>query len=71
MKGNKEIRIGNISAIQFKEATRMTRGYLQISMSGGSEDKGGLFDAASDENTVLFKRKQQEDFEKARDLIYQ
>jgi hypothetical protein len=62
-KGDKEILIASINAIQFKRAGAITSGYIQFSFPGGSENKGGLFDATKDENTVMFKSSQQRAFE--------
>ncbi|MCK9494175.1 MAG: DUF4429 domain-containing protein [Dehalococcoidia bacterium] len=68
-KGNKEIALSAITSIQFKPANLLTNGYMQVGFSGGRESKGGLFDAVNDENTVMFKRRQQEDFERVRDRL--
>lgn len=67
LKGDKEILIGQVSSIQFKSAGTFTNGYIQFAFLGGREAKGGLFQGASDENTVIFTAKQQKDFEKLRD----
>jgi len=69
MKGNKEIPIRSISAMQLKDAGMMTSGYLQFDISGSSTSTDGLLDATSDENTVMFKRGQQEDIEEAKSAI--
>ena len=63
MKGDKEIQITSISAIQFKRAGMLTNGYIQFSFIGGVESKKGLFDATQDENTIMFGSKQQPAFE--------
>lgn len=64
LKGDKEILIKQISSIQFKNAGALTNGYIQFSFSGGQENQGGLFDATKDENTIMFNKKQQPNFEK-------
>ncbi len=69
LKGHKEIRYADITAIQFKQPDRITVGYIQFSIPGGVESKKGLFSATSDENTVLFTPKQQKDFEFAKGEI--
>ncbi|BAU27591.1 uncharacterized protein DUF4429 [Aneurinibacillus soli] len=69
LKGDKEILIKQITSIQFKAPGTFTNGYMQFAFSGGSENKGGLFDATKDENTVMFNKKQQPDFEKIKALI--
>ena len=67
--GTKIIFIRNLTAIQFKEAGKATNGFIQFIFPGSAEDKGGLFSAARDENTVMFTEKQQPEFEKLRDII--
>lgn len=68
--GTKSIFISKITAIQFKEAGAMTNGFIQFAFSGSSESKDGLFDATKDENTVMFNKQQQSDFEKIRDYLF-
>jgi hypothetical protein len=68
-KGDKEILIRSISSIQFKKAGCLTNGYIQFAFSGGKEAKEALFQAASDENTVMFDRKQQPRFERIKHEI--
>jgi Short C-terminal domain len=68
-KGEKEIEISQISAIQFKKNGNLTVGYIQFSFIGGSETKHGIKDAVSDENTILFNRSQEPRFEEAKRLI--
>jgi len=57
LKGTKTIPFSSISAIQFKEAGAVLSGYLQFTIPGGNESKGGVFSAASDENTFMFAEK--------------
>src|SRR5712691_6899148 len=66
LKGDKEIQLSSISSIQFKQAGSMSVGYIQFGFHGGQESKGGVFAAASDENTVMFKKSQQVAFEALR-----
>lgn len=66
--GEKEIPISNITGVQFKDAGRITTGYIQFGQSGYSE-ADGAFDNAGDENTVHFKRKHQDDFDELRARI--
>jgi GYF domain 2/Short C-terminal domain/Domain of unknown function (DUF4429) len=56
MKGTKTIPFHSITAIQFKEAGTFTSGYLQFTVPGGNESRGGLMAAASDENTFMFTK---------------
>ncbi|MCP1124548.1 SHOCT domain-containing protein [Bacillus sp. 3103sda1] len=71
LKGDKEILIKQLSSIQFKPASTFTNGYIQFAFSGGKENKGGLFDATKDENTIMFNKKQQSNFDKLKSLIEQ
>jgi hypothetical protein len=68
LKGDKDILVSQISSVQFKEAGFMN-GYIQFAFLGGTENKGGMFDAPGDENTVVFKKGQQADFERIRDAL--
>ena len=68
-KGVKKIAIKQITSIQFKNAGTFTNGYMQIAFIGGQESKGGLFNATQDENTVVFNKKQQSDFERIKEKI--
>lgn len=68
-KGEKEILISSISSVQYRAPSFFANGYLQIAFHGGAEAKGGIFQAASDENTVLFSRGQQPEFDKLRDAL--
>jgi hypothetical protein len=56
LKGTKTIPFRSITAIQFKEVGGVTSGYIQFSLLGGIESRGGLFSAASDENTFMFSQ---------------
>jgi len=52
-KGQKDIYFKNITAIQIKEPG-FSVGYLQFSILGGNESRGGIFAAVKDENTICF-----------------
>lgn len=55
LKGTKTIPFHSIVAIQFKESGSWSgSGYLQFTIPGGNESRGGLFNAAIDENTFMF-----------------
>ena len=72
LKGEKRIPYASISAVQFKEAGLLTAGYIQLSILGGVEAKGGIFNATQDENTVMFDRgAQAAEFAKIRALVEQ
>lgn len=62
VKGDKEILISKISSIQLKQASFFTNGFIQFSLSGSNDSKGGILDATKDENSVMFKSSQQAEF---------
>jgi hypothetical protein len=57
LKGTKEIPFHSITAIQFKEAGLMFNGYIQFTIQGGNESTKGIYKATSDENTIMFAKK--------------
>lgn len=67
-KGEKFLPYRNITSVQFKEPG-MTWGYIQFTVPGGIENRGGAFDAGSDENTVTFRADKLELFRKIRDTV--
>ena len=69
LKGDKEILISQISAVQFKKASIFTNGYIQFSFKGGQEAKGGLLQGTQDENSIIFTASQQQAFEGFRDEL--
>jgi hypothetical protein len=70
MKGDKDIRIDAITAVQFKSAGLMS-GYIQFTLPGGNESRGGWLDAGTDENTVIFNSRQEAKFQTVRAKIDQ
>jgi hypothetical protein len=68
LKGEKRIPYVSISAVQFKKAG-LLNGYIQFSILGGIEARGGAFDAATDENSIMFRSSQNADFARLRDEI--
>lgn len=69
LKGDKEIFINQISSIQFRKAGALTNGYIQFAFIGGSEAKGGMLQATTDENTVFFNQKNEDDFSAIKYMI--
>jgi DNA-binding transcriptional regulator YhcF (GntR family) len=70
LKGDKEIPISRITAMKFKCADALTQqGYLQFSIQGGIESKGGVFAAVRDENTVIFYEFEQLEFEEVKRYV--
>lgn len=53
-KGTKTIPFHSITAVQFKQAGAVLSGYLQFTILGGVENRGGIFAATKDENTFMF-----------------
>lgn len=62
--GTKIIFIKSITALQF-----LKNSYLQIMFQGSRESKKGIIDAMKDENSIIFDKKQNDDFEKIKDYI--
>lgn len=69
LKGTKEIPFSSIGAIQFKKAGFLTNGYLQFSIVGGNENTGGLFAAVRDENSFLFRVRDNDQVLKIKEFI--
>ena len=55
LKGTKTIPFTSITAVQHKKAG-LTSGYLQFTLPGGNESRGGVLAAASDENTFMYSK---------------
>lgn len=73
-KGEKRIPLKSIQAVEFKPASKLVRGFIQFSL-GGSDASSSVGsrtkDAAQDENSVVFKAKQQDEFEALRSAVEQ
>lgn len=74
-KGDKRIPIASVSGVDWKPAGMLVNGYIQITMPGGIERRSRAgsrtFDAAKDENSVVFTKGQQAQFEQVRQAIEQ
>lgn len=72
-RGEKMIPLRQIAGVQFKPVAMLTTGYIQFTVPGeiSSHKKKGsrTMDAASDENAVIFLKKQQPEFEAIRTAI--
>ncbi len=72
LRGDKVIPWESIVAVQYKKAGFLS-GFIQLSLRGGSEAKGGLIQATQDENTVTWSNLNAEannqKFAEARDII--
>jgi hypothetical protein len=66
----KDIQIKSITGIQMKEPGTILAGHMQIIFSGSGESKGrSSFDAAKDENTIMFRKKDYPEFQRCKQLI--
>lgn len=73
-RGDKRLPIASITSVQWKPAGAMVNGFIQLSLSGSDRQamKGSrTLDAAKDENSVVFTKKQQPAFEALRAAIEQ
>jgi hypothetical protein len=68
LRGDKTIPYTSIVAVQLKKAG-MTAGYLQLTLKGGSEAKGGLIQSTTDENSVNFHTRHNKEFAEAKQRI--
>jgi hypothetical protein len=68
MTGTKQIPFTSMTAVQFRPAGLLS-GYLQFSVLGGNEARGGVFQAAGDENTIMFTKKEQDKAEQIKGLV--
>lgn len=69
-KGEKRLHISQISGVQWKPAGAMVNGFIQFTVPGGNERRSAFgsqtTNAAKDENSVVFTKKQMPEFEKLR-----
>jgi hypothetical protein len=74
-KGEKRIPVSSITAVQWKPAGALVNGFIQFTLGGGNEARSRFgaqtTDAAKDENSVLFMKKQMAEFQALRDEIEQ
>ncbi|MFA7309057.1 MAG: SHOCT domain-containing protein [Patescibacteria group bacterium] len=70
MRGDKTIPYSSIVAVQFKKAG-LSAGYIQFTLKGGSEAKGGLLQSTRDENSINFHSNRNKEFIEAKELIEQ
>jgi len=69
IKGEKTIPLQSLTAIQFKDAQKSMSGYIQFSIKGEIASRGGIWDAALDENTVMFTYEQSAMFKELREKV--
>lgn len=72
-KGEKRIPLRHVTSVQFKPAGPAVNGFIQFSLGGGNERRSAFgqqtMDAAKDENSVVFRKKQQSQFEELRRAV--
>ena len=59
-KGDKTIYLNQISAIDLKLGGNLVNGYIQFVLPGGNEKTKGAFQATQDENSIMFRKKDNE-----------
>lgn len=74
-KGSKRIPISQITAMHLKPAGAVVSGYLQFSIGGAVESRSQFgrssYDAAGDENSIMFTQNEQPFFEAFREAVEQ
>ena len=60
LSGKKSIPMSSIRSIQFREGGTAINGFIQFGITGGIEKQGGVFNAAGDENSVVFTQDKNE-----------
>ena len=72
LRGDKTIPYSSIIAVQLKKAG-LVAGYIQLTLKGGSEAKGGLLQSVTNENTINFQAwgKNNQLFTEAKEIIEQ
>lgn len=72
-KGEKQIPLAHVTAVQFKPAGPVVNGFIQFTVGGGNERRSQFGrqtrSAGSDENSVVFHYRQREAFEALRDVV--
>lgn len=72
-KGEKRVHVSQISGVQWKPAGLMVNGFIQFTVPGGNERRSAFgsqtTNAVTDENSVVFTKKQMPEFEKLRAAI--
>jgi hypothetical protein len=72
-KGEKRLHVAQIAAVQWKPAGAVVNGFIQFTVPGGNERRSRMgsqtHDATRDENSVVFTKKQQPEFEALRTAL--
>ena len=67
--GTKSIPMSSITSIQYKAAGSLFNGFLQFGVLGEEKKAGGLSNAVSDENSVVFPKDKNDKAEKIKEFI--
>ncbi|MEV6567520.1 DUF4429 domain-containing protein [Streptomyces kronopolitis] len=74
-KGEKRLHISQITAVQWKPAGAFVNGFIQFTVPGGTERRSAFgsqtSSAAHDENSIVFTKQQQAEFEQLRTALDQ
>ena len=70
-KGDRRIPLASITAVQLRPAGLIANGFIRFSVPGSPEARGGLSNAAKDENAVVFSRSHAAEFEGLREAVEQ
>lgn len=68
-KGDRRIPLANITAVQMRPAGALANGFIRFTVPGSPDLRGGLKNAASDENAIIYRKSQQEAFDRLRSLV--
>jgi Short C-terminal domain/Domain of unknown function (DUF4429) len=68
-KGDKRIALGQIVAVKMRPAGPMIRGFIHFSTTGGDQLTGGLTEAQTNDNAVIFSRGRQAEFDAVREHV--
>jgi hypothetical protein len=66
---DKMIPLRSVTAVQLKPAGMLKNGYIAFTIPGGQEVGGGTYQAAKDENAVIFTKQQAADFDALRAAV--
>jgi hypothetical protein len=74
-KGTKVIPVESVAAVQWKPAGGLVNGFIEFTVPGGREGRSQMgrqtLDAATNENAVIFTKKQMPEFEVVRQAVQQ
>lgn len=72
-RGEKRIPVSSMTAVQWKSATVLGRGFIEFTIPGGNERKSKfgsqVSEARHDENSVTFVKSEQSAFERVREAV--